>query len=198
MGFHASMKHVNINNARAQIFWGEIAAGDHMLQLYEDDAVFLDALEGFVRGGLKAGEGIIIIATLAHRQALEARLEASGFDLRSARAKDQYIDLDAIDTLAYFMVDGWPDDERFKLTVTQLLGRAERGHRRIRAFGEMVAVLWEQGHCGATVRLEHLWHRFCEQERFSLMCAYPMTGFTTDKAASLREICDAHTHLVAM
>jgi hypothetical protein len=192
------MKHVNINEARAQIFWGEIAPGNHLLQIYEDDAVFLDALEGFVGGGLKAGEGVVIIATPAHRQALEDRLEGRGFDLQSARANDQYIDLDAIDTLALFMVDGWPDDERFKLTVTQLLGRAGRDDRRVRAFGEMVAVLWAQGHCGATVRLEHLWHRFCEEEKFSLMCAYPMTGFTTDAAASLREICDAHTHLVAV
>jgi hypothetical protein len=66
----------------------------------------------------------------------------------------------------------------------------------VRAFGEMVALLWAQGHCGATVRLEYLWSRFCDQQGFSLLCAYPKSGFTSDAADSIRQICDAHSHVV--
>ena len=86
--------------------------------------------------------------------------------------------MDAQETLSKFMVKGLPDEELFTQVVTGLLERARNGGRRVRAFGEMVAVLWSQGHNGATVRLEHLWHKFCQTEAFSLFCAYPRSGFT--------------------
>jgi len=86
---------------------------------------------------------------------------------------------------------------RFRQIVGGLLKRAGCGGRPVRAFGEMVALLWAEGHCGATVRLEYLWHRFCTEESFSLLCAYPRSGFTADGAESMRQICGAHTHVVA-
>ena len=35
-----------------EVFWGEIPPCDHLIQIYNDDAVFLDTLEGFAAGGL--------------------------------------------------------------------------------------------------------------------------------------------------
>ena len=67
----------------------------------------------------------------------------------------------------------------------------------MRAFGEMVAVMWGQGLSGATVRLEHLWHQFCAKEAFSLFCAYPRSGFTEDAEVSMKEICATHSQVVA-
>ena len=78
------------------------------------------------------------------------------------RANDQYITLDAGETLAKFMVNGAPDDERFEQLVTQLLARASQGGRQVRAFGEMVAVLWANGYMDATMHLEKLWHKLCQ------------------------------------
>jgi hypothetical protein len=61
----------------------------------------------------------------------------------------------------------------------------------------MVAILWEKGHSGATVQLEHLWNKFCETEAFCLFCAYPRSGFTQDLGSSVNHICSAHTKLIA-
>lgn len=180
-----------------EIFWGEVAPCEHLVQFYDDDQPFLDSLEGFVHGGIRAGDAVIVIATQNHREALERRLTAAGCDLRAARAKDQYISVDADNTLAMFMVNGWPQDGRFEQTVTQLIARARQNGRRVRAFGEMVAILWAQGHNGATVRLEHLWHALCKVQDFSLFCAYPRSGFTQDSAASIQEICAAHSRVIA-
>jgi hypothetical protein len=179
-----------------EVFWGEIAPCEHLVQIYDEESVFLDALEGYVAGGLDAGDGIVVIATPVHLRALESRLAARRLDVAAARATDQYIALDAAQTLSKFMVDNWPDDELFKSLVTELLSRAGRDGRRVRAFGEMVAVLWQQNHHAATVRLEHLWHRFCHEESFSLLCAYPKSGFTRDATDSIQEICDAHSKVV--
>lgn len=118
------------------IFWGEIPACEHLLQIYEDDGVCLDALEGFAAGGLQAGDAVIVIATPAHREDLGDRLRAHGFDLAAARARDQYIPLDAEETLSKFMVKGWPDDTLFSRLVNELLVRARGNGRRVRAFGE--------------------------------------------------------------
>jgi hypothetical protein len=185
-------------NARegTEIFWGEIAPCEHLVQIYEEDGACLNALEGFVIGGLGAGDGVVVIATPAHLNSLEARISAKGFNLSSARARDQYIELDAEETLSKFIVNGWPDEKLFGEVVNNIINRAKGRRRRVRAFGEMVAVLWAQGNQGGTVRLEHLWNKFCQREMLSLFCAYPKTGFTQDADESVKEICAAHSRVI--
>ena len=95
-----------------------------------------------------------------------------------------------------FLVTGWPDDGLFESVVARLLADARGAGRRVRAFGEMVALMWAKGMNGGTVRLEHLWHQLCQREGFPLFCAYPRTGFTQETHASLREICDAHSRVL--
>jgi hypothetical protein len=185
-----------LHQTGTDIFWGEIAPCDHLVEIYTDDSAFLDSLAGFVAAGLKSGESVIVIATPSHRFSLEFRLRASGFDIKTALRQGDYIPLDAKETLARFMVAGWPDDALFERLVTSILTRARGDRNRVRAFGEMVAVLWAEGHHGATVRLEHLWTRFCQQETFPLFCAYPRSGFTQDADVSIQQICSAHSRVV--
>jgi hypothetical protein len=184
-------------HSAVKVFWAEIPPSEHLVQIYEEDSVVLDALEGFIGGGLRAGDGVLVIATAAHLHALEERLTAQGVDVGAAREREQYLPLDAEETLAQFMVSGWPDDDLFEHLVTHLLVRARRNGQRVRAFGEMVAIMWAQGHNGATVRLEHLWHKMCQKEGLSLFCAYPRIGFTQDADASIRDICATHDRVVA-
>jgi hypothetical protein len=137
------------------IFWAEIAPCDHVVQIYESDGVFLDALTGFVGGGINAGECVIGIATKSHLDAIESRLKSFGISVETLVNDDRYIPLIAEETLSKFMVNGWPDEILFYKTVSDLIARANRRDRRVRAFGEMVAILWAKGHSGATVNLEH-------------------------------------------
>lgn len=180
---------------RSPIFWGEISPCEHAVQIYGDDRTFLDALVAFIGGGLAKGEAAIVIATPDHLAALEVRLEARGIDVAAARHERRYLGIPAERILRDFMVEGWPDEERFLSVVTTLLEEARRGGRRVRAFGEMVAILWAQGHAAATVRLEHLWNKLCNRERFPLFCAYPRAGFTSDPTSSLAELCAAHSRV---
>ena len=97
------------------------------------------------------------------------------------------------------MVRGWPDEELFQEVITGVLQRAQgSGRRRVRAFGEMVALLWSRGEVAATVQLEHLWNRLCQQEGFSLFCAYPTVGFTQEMSKSVGEICAAHSQIMTL
>lgn len=175
------------------LFWGELAASEHCVQIYTDDSTFLDALHDFVAGGLVRDESVVVILTPRHRQGLEERLAFSR--LRAAGA-GRYIPLDAEETLARFMVGAWPDDCRFERVVTAILNDARRDTRGVRAFGEMVAVLWAQGHHAATARLEYLWSDFVRRHEFPLVCAYPRVGFTEDPAAAILSVCAAHSRVI--
>lgn len=181
----------------ARAFWGEMAPCDHVVQIYGDDRVFIDALEGFVGNALRDGESAIVIATAPHLHALEQRMRERGIDVEGARAQQRYIDHVADDMLERFMVDGWPDEAQFARCIDELLARARGAEgRKVRAFGEMVAILWSRGRAAATLHLELMWTRLCETHQFPLFCAYPREGFTKNATESIVDICRAHSRVV--
>ena len=94
------------------------------------------------------------------------------------------------------MVNGWPDEQRFERAIGEILEKARRNGRKIRAFGEMVALLWAKGNRDATLRLEQLWHGLCQRESFSLFCAYPRSGFTKQASESVADICALHSKVI--
>jgi MEDS: MEthanogen/methylotroph, DcmR Sensory domain len=190
------VKSPKLRRAPTEVYWGVMPPVEHSVQIYADQSLFIEALEGFASGGLRAGEGIIVIATRIHRGALERRLSVRGFDLEQARKEDRYIAVDAAATLSQFMVNGWPDEALFKQVVTGLVRRARGNGRRVRAFGEMAAILCKQGHNRATVRLENLWNQFIDEEQFRLFCAYPRSGFTQEADESILEICSHHSRVI--
>jgi hypothetical protein len=181
------------SNRPVRVFWGEIAPSDHIAQFYDDDESFLTILSGFIAEGLRKDESTIVIATPEHLSSLAKRLTANGIDLAKALQEDRYISMDAQVTLSSFMDGSWPNDRLFAEVITSLLQRASKNGRKVRAFGEMVALLWAQGHCAATVRLEHLWNEFCRDYGFCLLCSYPKAGFTKAPVESVAEICSHHS-----
>jgi hypothetical protein len=174
-------------------YWAELAPCAHVVQIYEDDKVFLDNLASFVWDGLKNAEAVIVIATPAHREGLAHRLRTRGLSVAYAQAKDDLIMLDAEETLSKFLIDGWPNDDMFDNVIGDLIANARRGGRKVRAFGEMVALMWAEGYCGATIRLEHLWTDLCKKQGFSLFCAYPKAGLTHNANEDIERICALHS-----
>jgi hypothetical protein len=180
----------------AKIFWAEIAPTEHVVQIYENDENFLDLLLGFVCDGISSKDCTIVIGTSVHLTSLNEKLETRGIDVGYMVKEGYYVPLDAEEALSKFMINGWPDENLFIDLVSNLIAQAKEEGRSVRAFGEMVAILWAKGQVGATVRLEQLWNKFCEKEAFCLFCAYPRSGFTQDASESLSHICSAHSKMV--
>ena len=63
----------------------------------------IDALEGFVSTGLRAGEGVAVIGTATHVHELEKRLRAHWLDIDRARWEGRYVPMLAQETLTRFM-----------------------------------------------------------------------------------------------
>lgn len=183
-------------SSHPQNFWGEIAPCDHVVQIYEDDDRFVDLLTGFVLDGIRADDCVIVIATECHIAQLDQALTAGGADVSGLMGREQYIPLPADSVLSTFMVNGWPDENIFVNVLNGLFAKARAQKRQVRAFGEMVAILWAQGNSGATVHLEHLWNKFAQSHSFSLFCAYPKSGFTGDPKDSIEKICSVHSKLI--
>jgi hypothetical protein len=61
------------------------------------------------------------------------------------------------------MVNGSPDRERFHRMLDEILALATRGREgsRVRAYAEMVDLLWRDDSSSAAIRLEELWNEAC-------------------------------------
>ena len=177
--------------------WSEMGDADHFVQFYEADASLLHALAGYVGSALEAGDAAVVVATKEHREALAARLGEDGVDVCAAAAAGQFVALDAAETLSQFMLDGRPDPARFAEVVGAVIERASGGRPRVRAYGEMVALLWADGNTEAALRLEALWNDLARTRPFSLFCAYPMSGVGgAGLAESLGSVCASHSRVI--
>jgi PAS domain S-box-containing protein len=173
--------------------WGDAKPHSHLVQFYEDDEFLIESLSRWFADGLNAGDTCFYIGTEANRIRLEKRLADRGITLDAMGAEGRYICLDAAGTLASFMVDEWPDEARFTAAIEAVLARVHKDGN-IRAFGEMVALLWANGSRQAAIRLEEIWNGFMQTHALSLCCAYPLKGFGSDADASLfLKVCAQHT-----
>lgn len=182
---------------KTDVFWGEIAPCDHIVQIYDTDKIVLNTLEGFVSSGFKAGDSAIVIATDTHLYALNKRLRAKGFNIDHLQANNQFLPCVAEDIISEFMVDGKPDEERFMLVVKKLIKKGRGNGRKVRAYGEMVSVLWNQGYTDIAFQIEDLWNKFCSTEVFCLFCAYPQNSLLQNLSAPVNHICSAHAKIIA-
>jgi signal transduction histidine kinase/CheY-like chemotaxis protein len=177
--------------------WSEMSDTEHFVQFYEADDFLLDSLSGYVGTALNTGDAALVIATQARREGLEARLQQKGLDVAAATASGKYVSLDAAETLSKFMVDGLPEPGRFTEAVGNLIVSATDGRSRVRAFGEMVALLWAEGNYAAALRLEELWNNLQHTHSFSLFCAYPMNIFSGEEhVEQIGNVCAGHSRVI--
>jgi signal transduction histidine kinase len=169
----------------------------HGVQFYESGAFLEDAVAEFLGDGLGRGDTAVVVACPGRRQAVSERLSARGLDIEHACDAGVVTFLDAEAALAEFMVDRMPDVLRFRKSLGSIFERTTSARRgaHVRAYGEMVDVLWRAGNALAALRLEELWNELAGTHRFSLLCAYGIGNFCREADAGLlEEVLRRHTH----
>ena len=168
----------------------------HAVRFYEDDNSLCRIVSGFIVEGLALDQPALIIATQPHIDVIVNNLAAATIDVDALKQKGDLLLLDARETLATFMVNGQPDPDFFKASASSALWTLDRGRgKTIRAYGEMVDVLWKDGMSAAAIKLEMLWNRLANTHDFSLLCGYAMGNFYKD--ATIHDVCRHHTHTVS-
>ncbi|HLO01147.1 MAG TPA: ATP-binding protein [Pyrinomonadaceae bacterium] len=184
-------------NYAPRVDWAQMGERDHFVQFYEADGFLLNSLSGFIGNALTSDEGALVIATRQHRDELDELLHTNGVDLSRARSRGQYVSLDADETLARFMIDGMPEPGRFHKVMGSVISSVTDGRSRLRAFGEMVALLWIEGNHAAALKVEELWNDLQKAHSFSLFCAYPMNRFNGEQfIQSHGDVCKVHSRVI--
>jgi signal transduction histidine kinase/ActR/RegA family two-component response regulator len=174
-------------------------SSSHFVQLYEDDTFLVDTVARQIGDGLEAGDGAIVIAGLPHREAIEERLRARGFELDRMIELHRFLSLDANETLGKLLIDDYPDAIRFENLIGDAIASiVEASPRRyVRAFGEMVALLWADGKRDAVLCLEALWNDLAKRHRFTLLCGYPLNSFSGALDGHyLAQVCAEHSEVI--
>lgn len=136
----------------------------HVVEFYgKNESALVHNVARFLRGAVEHGGHGIVIAT-------DGRLEGLRDALFGYR---NLLFLDAREGLAGFMVGGRPNHALFDATIGKLV-RARAPHGNLRAYGEMVGILWEAGMHDAAIELEELWNELLARTPFSLYCGYPL------------------------
>jgi KaiC/GvpD/RAD55 family RecA-like ATPase len=170
----------------------------HAVQFYGTDQSLYTTVAGFLAEGLVTGQPAIVVATATHRTAIQEHLSQRFIDCEKAIRNGDLVVLDAEATLDLFMADDEPDEALFEENVGRLVEQAMNGRQRVilRAYGEMVDVLWKQGRSEAAIKLEILWNKLAGKYSFALLCGYAMGSFYK-QTKQLEEVIAQHTHVIA-
>ena len=171
----------------------------HIVHFYDDDDALAATVADFLAEGLVSNQPLVAIATPARREAFLARLRSKGFDLEYLRRSGRFVLLDARDTLTQVMDGGAPNPRKFDTCVGAVVERTRRdnGHATVRAFGEMVDLLWQEGNTSGAIRLEELWNALGSRCALSLLCAYAAgPSYVTIDDGAVEAVRRQHTHVV--
>jgi hypothetical protein len=168
----------------------------HAVRFYDSRESLCRMVAEFLGEGFVSAQPALIIATPEHRAGILGELRTRHFDVDRMQAAGDLLVLDADTVLASFMVDGTADPDLFQAAAASALDTLRRGRPdfTIRAYGEMVDVLWKTGEEVAAIRLEMLWNKLAKTHDFELLCGYAMGSFYKD--AGLEAIHHQHSHVV--
>jgi MEDS: MEthanogen/methylotroph, DcmR Sensory domain len=167
----------------------------HDVQFYRTDEYLIQSVVRFLGDGIRAGQPIIVIATEAHRLAFVAELQKSGLDPDKLYSGQLSVWLDARETLNAFMESSTPNRELFYATVGSVFERLveKRYYLVVRAYGEMVDLLYKDGNSEGAILVEQLWNELANHYKYSLLCGYCIDNFMHEAGIEgFKRVCDHH------
>jgi len=173
----------------------------HDVQFYRSDDYLTSSVVDFLAQGVRAGQPIIVIATEPHRRAFAEGLRARGLDPDELFSGRLAVWLDARETLSTFMEGPVPNRELFFATVGSVFERLldKRYYLVVRAYGEMVDLLFKDGNIEGAAHVEELWNELANRYKYSLLCGYSVENFLHEAgAAGFRMVCDHHTRALPL
>ena len=167
------------------------------MQFYDRDADLVASVGDYLVEAALEGAVSVVIATETHREAFAQHLKSRGVDPAAAQGQGSLLLLDAAATLDRFMCDGRIIRNAFFEVIGGVIRDAVGTGRPVRAYGEMVALLWDAGDVLAAIDLETLWNELAGELPFVLYCAYHSESVAAyEHADALHDVCRLHSAVV--
>jgi len=176
----------------------DMTAPDHALHFYAEDARLATTVAAFLAPAFSGEDAVIAIGTRAHLSAIEQRLRSDGHAVDAVRKTGRYVTMDVERIIPALLRNGLPTQETFDAAVGAHVAKLAERHGHVRAFGEIVSVLWGRGKQQAAMRLEELWNDALGYHPLSLICGYSLRGARppVDEPGQ-RRIMSVHSRLIA-
>lgn len=171
----------------------------HAVQFYEDDSSLAGTVAHFLAEGFSVGHPGLVIATPAHAGTISRALASRGLQVGPLQTSGELLFCNAHKVLASFLVADQPNPVLFKIRLGEVIEHVYGGRQRgpIRAYGEMVDLLWQDGNCDAAIKLETLWNQLSTVYEFSLLCGYAVGHFHEEtRDRRYQDVCDLHSHVI--
>ena len=199
---HSELEH-QVDTLRKCDPWEQVVTDasphDHIVQLYQDHDFLNSAVCRYIATGLANGDRIVLFPTLSHWNAFRQRLETEGVNVQGAQERGQLRVVDADELLPRLVPDAMPDPHIFNAVIGDVFRQACAGgsYQKLRAWGELVNVLWERGDVAASMNLEDLFDQLNKKIGIAMFCSYVMDNFNGDvHAVMLPRLGTNHTHLI--
>ncbi len=167
----------------------------HIVEFYQEESQLAVNVAKFAEPGLLGNEAVVIIATPAHLQLFREKLSKRGLSVVALEQSGRLICLDAQEMLLRFTQNGQVFWTHFEATVGALVGELSKKYGKVRAYGEMVNLLWHRGSNCAALELEGFWNRLSFMYPFCLFCAYSYDPHgSAFNAQTIASICHTHSH----
>ncbi len=174
-----------------------VGPAEVVVAFYEYEWQLVDQVAGWLARAASEAT-LIVIATREHQVVFEQASVAAGLDWQRRVQDGALICLDAHETLDELTAGGRFDAARFHSVIGSLLRKTIATGRPVRAYGEMVAVLWRAGDVLTAVELEQAWNELLRELPLELMCAYPSELVQRLEHAESREATrDLHAAVLA-
>jgi hypothetical protein len=171
----------------------------HVVQFYGADTnALITRLGRYVAEGVDAGESVVVISNRDLHDALFRALARHAGE-PDFREDGRLLVLEAEQVMERLYENGILSASRFDEVVGGLMrtvAARSRSHR-VRAYGDMVDVLWRKGRRADAVELERYWNDLQAQLPFDLYCAYSIDAFSDEfQAEAIAPVLAQHTAIV--
>lgn len=144
----------------------------HDVQIYSERNELAARVAAFLTEGLERGDGCLVLATAGTVRAFAPVLAGRGLDLEALQAERRLALADAERIVAEICTGTEPSAVALEAVVVRLTDGLDAPSGRIRAYGELVDVLWQRGARAESERLEEYWNRLLGRHGIDLLCGY--------------------------
>ena len=173
------------------------ARGNHIAQLYDDEAFLAAAAGDFLAEGLLRGEAAAVIGTPRRWEAIVRRLEADRVDVKRALQSSQLAFFGASFIVERTLAHGRLERSRFDETLDLIVSLMCRDYPSARVYNELGELFWTQNERHAALAAESCLAEIETAHPVSFLCAWPLDCLDGRVyEGTLQGVCHGHTHLL--